>query len=112
VKRRFRHPAINADHLLMQFDSQGFHGRGGDRMRFSLRCQEFDQIITLRDSYRVMERFLKDYLARGDTAVSDLLYVYGGLTATDETPDPAALGDYLASARTTLGEGKRIGPSS
>jgi hypothetical protein len=81
-------------------------------MRSSLRSKEFDQILTLRDSYRVMERFLKDYLARGDTAVSDLLYVYGGLTATDETPDPAALGDYLASARMTLGDGGRSGPSS
>jgi hypothetical protein len=80
-------------------------------MRSSLRNQEFDQILTLRDSYRVMERFLRDYLARGDTPVSDLLYGYGALTVTDETPDPAALGDYLASARTTLGDGKKSGPT-
>jgi hypothetical protein len=75
-------------------------------MRTSLRSQEFDQILTLRDSYRIMERFLKDYLARGDTAVSDLLHGYGGLTVTEETPDPAALRDYLASARATLGDGE------
>jgi hypothetical protein len=80
-------------------------------MRTSLRSQEFDQILTLRDSYRIMERLLTDYLARGDTAVSDLLHGYAGLTVKDETSDPAALGDYLASACKTLGDGKRSGPS-
>jgi hypothetical protein len=78
-------------------------------MRTSLRSQEFDQILTLRDSYRIMERFLTDYLARGDTAVSDLLHGYGGLTVTDETSDPAALDDYLAAARQMLVDGKRSG---
>jgi hypothetical protein len=72
--------------------------------RFSLSDETFDRAVTLRDSYRIMERFLSDYLARGDTAVSDLLHVYAGLTASGETPDPAALHDYFAAARATLGE--------
>jgi hypothetical protein len=72
----------------------------------SLSNKEFDQTLTLRGSYRIMERFLTDYLARGDTPVSDFLHIYGGLTVGDGTPDPAALGDYLVSAQATLGGGE------
>jgi len=72
-------------------------------MRVSLASAEFDQTLTLRDSYRIMEGFLSAYLTRGDTAVSDLLHVYAGLTTKGEGADPAALRDYLEAARITLG---------
>ncbi|MGY8663119.1 hypothetical protein Q3C01_12205 [Bradyrhizobium sp. UFLA05-109] len=64
--------------------------------------QEFEQVLTLRDSYRIMERFLSDYLARGDAPVSEFLHAYAGETIGGQTTDPAALSDYLASARSVL----------
>jgi hypothetical protein len=63
----------------------------------------FERAITLRDAYRIMERFAADYLARGDTAVSDFLHAYAGETRTGHTADPAAAYDFLAAANQILG---------
>lgn len=38
----------------------------------------FDRVVSLREAYRIMERFTSDYLARGDTSMSDFLHVYAG----------------------------------
>ena len=62
----------------------------------------FDRPVTLRDAYRIMERFVSDYLERGDTRVSDFLHAYAGETVTGQTADPAALPDFLAAARKIL----------
>jgi hypothetical protein len=58
----------------------------------------FDREITLRDAYRIMERFLSNYLSRGDTQVSDFLQSYAGEIPTGQSTDPSALYDFLAAA--------------
>ena len=62
----------------------------------------FDREITLRDAYRIMERFLSNYLSRGDAAASDLLRTYAGEVSTGQSTDPAALYDFLAVAADVL----------
>jgi hypothetical protein len=49
-----------------------------------------------------MERFLSNYLSRGDTAVSDCLHSYAGEIPWGQTTDPAALYDFLAAAADPL----------
>jgi hypothetical protein len=80
---------------------------GSKRMSYRrLDAAEFDETITLRDAYRIMGRFVSDYLARGDTPVSDFLHVYAGETLGDQTADPAAIEDFLAAARRVLSQPK------
>jgi hypothetical protein len=62
----------------------------------------FDRQITLRDAYRVMERFVSSYLSRGDTSVSDFLHVYAAEVATGQSTDPTALFDFLTAAQRVL----------
>jgi hypothetical protein len=62
----------------------------------------FDREITLRDAYRIMERFLSNYLSRGDTSVSDLLHTYAGEVSSGQSTDPAALYDFLAATADVL----------
>jgi hypothetical protein len=64
----------------------------------SLHDAQFDQALTLREAYRLMERFAADYLARGDTPVSDFLFAYAGELQTGQTADPAAIYDFLTLA--------------
>jgi hypothetical protein len=64
--------------------------------------KEVDRLISLRDAYRIMERFASDYLARGDTAISDFLHVYAGEVIGGQTTDPAAAYDFLAAADKVL----------
>ena len=67
--------------------------------------KEFDRVVSLRDAYRIMERFASDYLARGDTSISDFLYVYAGEVIGGQTTDPAAAYDFLAAAEKALSPG-------
>jgi hypothetical protein len=62
----------------------------------------FDRAITLRDAYRIMERFLSAHLSHGDTLISDFLHIYAGEVATGQSTDPAALYDFLAAAQDVL----------
>jgi len=62
----------------------------------------FERTVTLRDAYRIMERFLGDYLARGDTPVSDFLFVYATVLQNGLTTDPAAADDFRKAARAIL----------
>jgi hypothetical protein len=62
----------------------------------------FNREVTLRDAYRIMERFLSNYLSRGDTAVSDFLHSYAGKLPSGQSTDPAALFDFLAAAADVL----------
>ena len=64
--------------------------------------QEFDRVVSLRDAYRIMERFASDYLARGDTSISDFLHAYAGEVIGGQTTDPAAANDFLAAAEQVL----------
>lgn len=62
----------------------------------------FDRRITLRDAYRIMERFVSTYLSRGDTSVSDFLHIYAGELSTAQSTDPQALYDFLTAAQRVL----------
>lgn len=66
---------------------------------------DFDQIVTLRDAYRIMERFTSDFLARGDMPVSDFLNIYASELIDGHTTDPAAAYDFLAAANQVLAIG-------
>lgn len=68
----------------------------------SLNDSRFDQSVALRDAYRIMERFVQSYLARGDSAVSDFLHTYAAHLPDGRATDPAALGDFLRSAEQAL----------
>ena len=63
----------------------------------------FDRVITLRDAYRIMERFASDYLSRGDTSISDFLYAYAGECIGGNLTDPAAIQDFLRAAEGVIG---------
>jgi len=84
-------------------------------MPLTISDPEFNRTLTLRDAYRVMERFASDYLSRGDTSVSDFLHAYAGETTNGQATDPAAVQDFLASAIAVLGNdqagssGDRVG---
>jgi hypothetical protein len=68
----------------------------------SVNDPEFERSVSLRDAYRIMERFVEDYLSRGDTEVV-LFLTYLGLTPKGETCDPAAADDFLDAAKAILG---------
>jgi hypothetical protein len=67
----------------------------------SLEDPAFDRAVTLRDAYRVMERFVSEYLGRGDTPVLDF-YTYFWTRLDGESSDPAALDDFLKAATDVL----------
>ncbi|WP_396616782.1 hypothetical protein ACHZ97_04190 [Lysobacter soli] len=64
----------------------------------------FDRLITLRDAYRVMERFAQSYRERGDTPISDFLDCYASETGGGLTSDPAAPDDFANAAVSVLGK--------
>ena len=64
----------------------------------------FDRLITLRDAYRVMERFARSYCERGDTPISDFLDCYASETVGGLTTDPAAPDDFANAAVSILGK--------
>lgn len=70
----------------------------------SLTDPAFDRVVSLRDAYRIMERFASEYLARGDTTVSDFLHAYAGEVEGGQTTDPAAVEDFLAAAEPVIAE--------
>ncbi len=64
--------------------------------------KEFERTVTLREAYRIMERFASNYLARGDTSISDFLYSYAGECVGGQTTDPAAAPDFLTATHQVL----------
>jgi len=67
----------------------------------SVNDSEFGRLVALRDAYRIMERFLADFYARGNVPVLDLLS-YLGLRPDGESSDPAAVYDFLKAAEAVL----------
>ena len=67
----------------------------------SIQDPAFDRLVTLRDAYRVMERFVSDYLARGDTPVLDF-HTYFWTRLDGESVDPSAVNDFLKAAADVL----------
>ncbi|WP_147298623.1 hypothetical protein [Lysobacter soli] len=64
----------------------------------------FDRLVTLRDAYRIMERFAQSYRERGDTPISDFLDCYASETGGGLTTDPAAPDDFADAAASVLGK--------
>ena len=62
----------------------------------------FERTVTLREAYRIVERFVSDYHARGNTPVSDFLFAYLAVGADGRTTDPAAAEDFLLAAKNVL----------
>ena len=58
----------------------------------------FDERVTLRDAYRIFERFVNAFEARGDVAVA-AFSMYMGLANDGIAGDPAALDDFLDAVR-------------
>jgi hypothetical protein len=56
---------------------------------------EFDRAITLRDAYRAMELFVREYYEIGDTPVIDFL-AYLTIANDGISSDPAAIEDFLS----------------
>jgi hypothetical protein len=73
-------------------------------MYATLHDPRFDQRITLRDAYRIMERFVEAHVDRGTVTNVDLLS-YLGVLPSGETGDPAAVDDYLEAADAVLSAG-------
>ena len=63
----------------------------------------FDRTVTLREAYRVMERFIAEHLARGEMPTG-MLIAYLGLSSDRRSGDPAVLPEYLAVADEVLAE--------
>ncbi len=66
--------------------------------RLSLTDPAFDEAITLRDAYKLMEAFLTTTLMQGDRPLSEALHAYLGIAANAESADPSALKAYLEAA--------------
>jgi hypothetical protein len=62
---------------------------------------EFTQRISLGEAYRILEAFISQYNARGESStvalLTDVGLVHGGQTA-----DPAQLDDFLRCARQVI----------
>lgn len=67
----------------------------------SISDPEFDQNITLRESFFVLAKFLEQFNARGPTE-TDLVASWLELQTDGATADPAQLDDYLKCARAIL----------
>jgi hypothetical protein len=65
--------------------------------------EAFDESIPLRDAYRIMQQFVSDYHALGDTPVIDFLS-YFGIAPDGCSADPAALYDFLQARDKVYGK--------
>ena len=61
----------------------------------------FDRQVTLRDAYRIMERFVAAHFDRGELGTGELLG-YFAPASDGRGGDPAALSDYLEAASAVL----------
>jgi hypothetical protein len=62
----------------------------------------FDRTVTLRDAYRIMERFVEAYHNRGETETGTFIG-YFCIAPDGIGSDPAALYDYLEAVEEVLG---------
>jgi hypothetical protein len=72
----------------------------GDLMT-NISDSDFDQIITLREAYQLVEAFILQYNARGERSTADLA-VDVGICPDGYTSDPAQLDDFLSTAAALL----------
>ena len=66
-------------------------------MRTDLTAAAFDELISLRDAYRVMETFVDAFVARGDGAVSEFLDFYVSSSSDGLAENSTAPSDFLAA---------------
>jgi hypothetical protein len=79
------------------------HTRRG-HVELSITDEEFDQTLTLRQSFELLCAFLKKFNARG-ALETDLLASWLELQPDGGTADPAQLDDFLECARAVLARG-------
>jgi hypothetical protein len=72
--------------------------------RLTIDDPAFDRAVTLRDAYRVMERFVAAHVQRGEVPTGELL-AYLGIAPDGGGGDPAALTDYLDVVTEVVGAG-------
>jgi hypothetical protein len=68
----------------------------------------FQRVVTLADAYRILEQFVLQYNARGESNTVALLSDVG-LVTDGGSADPAQLNDFLACAEQVLAS---AGPSN
>ena len=73
-------------------------------MALSISDREFDQTLTLRQSFEVLRAFLEQFNSRG-AQETDLLASWLDIQPDGGTADPAQLDDFLESARAVLARG-------
>jgi hypothetical protein len=73
-------------------------------MALSISDKEFDQSLTLRQSFEVLRAFLEQFNSRG-AQETYLLASWLELQPDGGTADPAQLDDFLESARAVLARG-------
>ena len=76
-------------------------------MSTSLRDSDFDEMVSLRDAYRIMEAFVEAYRSRGDGLVSEFLYGFAGSSTVGLTMDPAAPNDFLAAVQAVISRSEK-----
>ncbi|QBB72037.1 hypothetical protein ELE36_17625 [Pseudolysobacter antarcticus] len=73
-------------------------------MTTSISDPEFEQTLTLRQSFEVLYAFLEQFNSRG-TQETDVLASWLELLQDGGTADPAQLDDFVKSARAVLARG-------
>jgi hypothetical protein len=68
----------------------------------SLKDTTFDEKITLRDAYRIMEQLIMDVNERSPTDTEWLHHMYLRICENGEISDPAAEEDFLNARNTVL----------
>lgn len=63
----------------------------------TLNDPSFDKEVSLRDAYRIMDRFIHQFQMGGEKSMADLI-VYMGLAPDGSTGDPEALRNFLRCA--------------
>ncbi len=67
----------------------------------SVHDSRFSEQVTLGEAYRILEAFIVQYNARGESSTVALLTDVG-LLPSGQTADPAQLDDFLACARKVI----------
>ena len=73
-------------------------------MTLTINSPEFDESLTVRQSFKVLQQFLEQFNSRGAQG-TDMLASWLELQSDGNTADPAQLDDFLESARAVLARG-------
>ena len=73
-------------------------------MTLTINSPEFDESLTVRQSFKVLQQFLEQFNSRSAQG-TDMLASWLELQSDGNTADPAQLDDFLESARAVLARG-------